>query len=110
MQIDLDYADYKTINAHKGFTVGFNSDIIQVNNLEMELLKKCEKYLTKAKGVLIKFTINKDTSIVDIRALMEKLNNVIKEDAEIIFGTEIDINLKTEECRFHILLTGLETI
>jgi len=110
MEIDLDYADYKTINAHKGFTVGFNSDIIPINNLEVELLQRFKKYLAKAKGVLIKYTISEDENLLEISAIMEKLNNIVDNDAEIIFGTETDNNLKIEEYRFYILITGLETI
>jgi cell division GTPase FtsZ len=110
MEIDLDYADYKTINAHKGFTIGFNSNIVPINNLEVELLQRLKTHLEKAKGVLIKYTINEDKNLLDISAIMEKLNNIIDNDTEIIFGTEIDNNLKIEECRFHILITGLETI
>jgi len=110
MEIDLDYTDYKTINAHKGFTIGFNSDILLINDLEVELLQRFKKHLAKAKGVLIKYTISEDKNLLDISVVMEKLNNIIDNNAEIIFGTETDNNLKIEECRFHILITGLETI
>ncbi len=75
-KLNLDYADYKTINAHKGFTIGFNSDVVLVNDLEVELLKKIKNYLEKAKGVLVIYSINKDKNISDIITIMEKLNNI----------------------------------
>ena len=110
MEINLDYADYKTINCHKGYTIGFNSDILPINDLEVELLQRFKKHLAKAKGVLIKYTISEDKNLLDISTIMEKLNNIIDNDVEIIFATEVDNNLKIEECRFHILIAGLETI
>ena len=62
------------------------------------------------KGVLVIYSINKDKNISDIITIMEKLNNITDNDADIIFGTEIDNNLKIEECKFNILITGLEII
>jgi len=110
MEIDLDYADYKTINAHKGFTIGFNSDVIPINSLEVEFLEKFKIYLSKAKGILIKSEINENNDLLTINEIMKKVNNIIDNDTDVIFNIEIDNNLLIEECRFHILITGLNTI
>ncbi len=110
MGIDIDYADYKTINRHNGYTIGFNSDVVLVNDLEVELLKKFKNYLEKAKGILVTYSIKEDKNLFDISAIMEKLSDITNSDSEIIFGTEIDNNLKINECRFHIYITGLESI
>ena len=33
--IDLDYADYKTIKEHKGFCIGYNSEVVLIKNLDV---------------------------------------------------------------------------
>jgi len=106
MVIALNYADYKIINAHQGYSVGFNSDIVEVKNLEVELLQRFEKQLTKSKGILINFVINEDNSLSDIKSTMGKINNFIDNDTDIIFGTETDNSIKIKECKFEILITG----
>jgi len=110
MGIALSYADYKTINAHQGYSLGFNSDIMKINNLEVELLQKFEKHLCKSKGVLINFIINENKSLSDISSAIVKINHFINNDTNIIVGTETNSSINTEECKFEILITGLETI
>ncbi len=108
MGIDLDYADYETINKHSGYCIGFNSEIVLINNLEIEIIQRFEKDFNKAEGILIKYSINKNQSLLEISNIMEKINNIIDFDAEVIFGTEIDVDMNIEECKFHILITGLK--
>ena len=110
MEIALSYADYKIINAHQGYSIGFNSDTVKIYNLELELLQRFEKHLCKAKGILINFIINENKSLSDISNTMAKINNFIINDTDIIIGTETNNSINLEECEFEILITGLETI
>ena len=108
MEIDLNYADWKTINEHKGYSIGFNSELVSIDNLEIELFNKLKKYIKQAKGILIKFYINQNQDLIEISNIMEKIND--NTDADMIFGTEIDSHIKIDECRFHVQITGLEKI
>jgi hypothetical protein len=51
--INIDNADRKVINVHTGYMVGFNSEIIALNNLHAELVDRFKDYLAVAKGVLV---------------------------------------------------------
>lgn len=107
---DVSYADYKSINAHQGYSIGFNSDIVKINDLEVELLQRFEKHLCKAKGILMNFAINGDENLHDITDTVIKINNFNNNYPDIIFASETDNSIKMEECKFEILITGLETI
>jgi len=109
MEIDLSYADYKAINAHQGYSIGFNSGIVKINNLEIELLQRLEKCLRKSKGILINFIINEKESLHNISNTVVKINdiNINNNDTDIIFGSETNNSINIEECKFEILITGL---
>ena len=108
--IDIDSADRKTINAHKGYTVGFNSEMIPISILDTELVDRFKNHLSKAKGILIYFTLNEDQSLHSIGDVMEQIHDIISSDTDIIFSTETEVDIELDKCRFNILLTGLEKI
>jgi len=111
--IDLDYADYKTINKHKGYCIGFNSEIVLIDTLEVELLNKFKKHFHYAKGILIKYSLNENQSLCDIKNIMGKIDDNIKNSTpsvDIILGTEDDSSVKLGECKFQIIITGLEKL
>ncbi|MGB5792135.1 hypothetical protein [Poseidonibacter sp.] len=102
--------DYKQINQHSGYSIGFNSEVIFLKNLDTEIIERLNDYLPQAKGALIKFLINKEQSMLSINDTMEKLTNSINSECEIIFGTEIKEDIKLDECKFNIYITGLGKI
>lgn len=108
--IAIDEADRKTINAHKGYSIGFNSEVIAIREMEDELINRFQDYLPLAKAILIIFDINEDQTMFDIGDVMELLNNRLNQDCEIIFGTQCDENIELGKCRFHIEITGLDKL
>lgn len=106
----ISYTDYKTVNEHKGHTVGFNSEVILVDDLEKELIERFRSYLPYSKGLLIKYLINEDQCLLPIADITEKVHELVPSECEIVFGTEVDSKLKLNECRFNIQITGLDKI
>lgn len=107
---EIDNEDIKTINSHKDYTVGFNSEMITFSTLDAELIGRFKNHIPKAKGILINFTLNENQSLLSVSDLMEQIENIASSDAEIIFGTKVDENTELDKCKFTVLLTGLERI
>ncbi|MFA7084284.1 MAG: hypothetical protein WC141_07105 [Arcobacteraceae bacterium] len=108
--IEINNADRKTINEHKGYIIGFNSDVVAIGNMNIELLNRFKDYFSQAKGILVKFSINKKQNIFEINEVMMQLSDIANNDADIIFGTEINKNIELGKCKFHVDITGIEEV
>ncbi len=112
MDIDIDTDDYKRIFRHTGGIVGFNSDVVLLADIEVELAQKFADDLTKAKAVLIDWTTSPQANSkrgLNIHKTMTKIHDIVDGTTEVIFGSNTDTTLKSSECRYHMILTGIET-
>ena len=110
VNINTDYADYKCVNRHNGYTVGMNNDNIKFNELEKKIVDRFQIQLTNAKGLLIVFIIKDDTNIDFINHCMEKIGDIMPESSDIILGIEYENNRIIDEVQVNFLITGLENI
>ena len=106
--IKLTVSDYEMIYNNIGYSIGYQSEVIKIENFNNEIIEKFKKYFTQTKGILLNFTINHDITIIN--NLMEELNDNVSDNCDIIFGTIIDEALSQDELKVNIILTGLEQI
>ena len=113
--INVDFADVKTIMQHKGIALmgigkakGDNAA-----NKALELAVKSplldEISLSGAKGIMIHWTTNPNVSMFAISDVMEHINDTLTGNPEIIFGTTSDSNMDTDEIKITIVATGFES-
>ena len=108
-EIDSDMADYKTINAHDGCSIGFNNKYIKIDKLHINIIEKFKSQLINAKGVLINFTANPSKlEILEISKLMESLKSIIDIDCELISSHMENNSMIDNEIMVSLLITGLE--
>ena len=113
--INMDFADVKTIMQHKGMALmgigrakGEDAAVRALEDaIESPLLDKVS--LSGAKGILIHFNIHPQISLFAINNVMEKIHETIDSNAEIIFGTTSDKNLEKDEVKITIVATGFES-
>lgn len=114
--INMDFADVRTIMQHRGMALmgigrakGDNAAIKALEDaIESPLLDKVS--LSGAKGILIHFNIHPQISLFAINNVMEKIHETIDSNAEIIFGTTSDKTLEKDEVKITIVATGFESI
>ncbi len=113
--INVDFADVKTIMQHKGIALmgigkakGDNAA-----NKALELAIKSplldEISLSGAKGIMIHWTTNPNVSMFAISDVMEDINDILTGNPEIIFGTTSDSNMDLDEIKITIVATGFES-
>lgn len=113
--INMDFADVKTIMQHKGMALmgigrakGEDAAVRALEDaIESPLLDKVS--LSGAKGILIHFNIHPQISLFAINNVMEKIHETIDSNAEIIFGTTSDKSLEKDEVKITIVATGFES-
>lgn len=113
--INVDFADVKTIMQHKGIALmgigkakGENSAKLALEQaIRSPLLDEIS--LSGAKGIMIHWTINPNVSMFAIGDVMENINDSLEGNPEIIFGTTTDDNLAVDEIKITIVATGFES-
>lgn len=113
--INVDFADVKTIMQHKGIALmgigkakGENSAHLALQQaIKSPLLDEIS--LSGAKGIMIHWTINPNVSMFAIGDVMENINDSLEGNPEIIFGTTTDENLAVDEIKITIVATGFES-
>ena len=113
--INMDFADVKTIMQHKGIALmgigrakGEDAALRALEDaIDSPLLDKVS--LSGAKGILIHFNIHPQISLFAINNVMEKIHDTIDSNAEIIFGTTSDSSLQQDEVKITIVATGFES-
>jgi len=110
--INVDFADVKTIMQHKGIALmGIGKAKGEdAANKALELAIKSplldEISLSNAKGIMIHWTINPDVSMFAIGDVMENIHDTLVGNPEIIFGTTTDENMAIDEIKITIVATG----
>jgi len=112
--INLDFADVKTVMSHRGLALmgvgeaqGSNSAYEAIKcAIESPLLDNMS--INGAMGVLVHFTIHPDYPLVDIGEAMDIVYESADEDAHVIFGTTTDENMEPDRVKITLVATGFE--
>ena len=112
--INLDFADVKTVMGHRGlalmgagYATGVNAAYDAAKAaIESPLLDNIS--IDGAMGVLVHFDIHPDYPIMEIGEAMNIVEESADEDASVIFGTTTDESMDIDEVRITIVATGFE--
>jgi cell division protein FtsZ len=112
--INLDFADVKTVMSHRGlalmgtgYSTGTNAAYDAAKAaIESPLLDNIS--IDGAMGVLVHFDIHPDYPIMEIGEAMTIVEESADEDASVIFGTTTDPNMDIDEVKITIIATGFE--
>jgi len=113
--INVDFADVKTIMQHKGIAL-MGIGKAKGDNAAQEALELAIKSplldeisLSGAKGIMIHWTTNPNVSLFAIGDVMENISDSLEGNPEIIFGTTTDESLAIDEIKITIVATGFES-
>jgi len=112
--INLDFADVRTVMGHRGLALmgagsstGANAAYDAAKAaLESPLLDNIS--INGAMGVLVHFHIHPDYPILQISEAMDVIEEHADEDANVIFGTTTNPNVEPDEVRITIVATGFQ--
>jgi len=112
--INLDFADVKTVMSHRGLALmgtGYSSGTNAAYDaakaaIESPLLDNIS--IDGAMGVLVHFDIHPDYPIMEISEAMNIIEDSADEEAAVIFGTTTNPNLEIDEVKITIIATGFE--
>jgi len=111
--INLDFADFKTIMTHPGdslMTLGEGSgDTASEEGIEDALYSPLlgDIDIHNAKGALVHFEINSEYPLMNLGMSMNIIEDKIHEDADIIFGTTINDKLSIDEVKVTLVISGI---
>lgn len=112
--INVDFADVKTVMGHKGLAL---MGIGEASGSEAatEAVKKAiesplfdNMSINGAMGVLVHFHINPSYPLCEINNAMQIIYNCADGDADVIFGTTTDTSISHDSARITIVATGFE--
>lgn len=112
--INLDFADLKTVMGHKGMALmgvgeheGENAAYEAIKAaIESPLLDNMT--INGAKGVLVHFSTHPEFPLLEISDAMNVVHESAHEDAEVIFGTSTDESIPENYIKITIVATGFE--
>lgn len=112
--INLDFADVKTVMSHRGlalmgagYATGTNAAYDAAKAaIESPLLDNIS--IDGAMGVLVHFDVHPDYPIMEISEAMNIIEESADEDAAVIFGTTTNSNMEIDEVKITIVATGFE--
>ncbi len=112
--INLDFADLKTVMSHRGMALmgvgefeGENAAYEAIKTaIESPLLDNMS--IDGAMGVLVHFHVHPDFPILDLSEAMDVVRDTADDDADIIFGTTTDENFAEDYVKITIIATGFE--
>jgi len=112
--INLDFADVKTVMSHRGLALMGSGKSMGANAaydaaraaIDSPLLDNLS--IKGAKGVLVHFNINPEYPILQISEAMEIIEEHADEEAYVIFGTTTDSSIDIDEVTITIIATGFE--
>ena len=113
--INVDFADVKTIMQHRGIALmgigKAKGDDAAHKALEQAVKSPLldEMSLSGAKGIMIHWTVNPNVSMFAIGDVMEHIHNTLTGNPDIIFGTTSDENLAVDEIKITIVATGFDS-
>jgi len=112
--INLDFADVKTVMSHRGLAL-MGSGSSQGANAAYDAAKAAidsplldNISINGAKGVLVHFHIHPDYPILQISEAMEIIEEHADEDASVIFGTTTSHEMEIDQVKITIVATGFE--
>lgn len=112
--INLDFADLRTVVAGKGLALmsigeADGEDAAQKavsNAIESPLFEDIS--IKGSKGVLVSFEVNPKFSLYQISQVVENLEDIADEDADVMFGTIINPDFTEKRVRVSIIATGFQ--
>jgi len=112
--INLDFADLRTVMSHRGMALmgvgeheGENAAYEAIKAaIESPLLDNMS--INGAMGVLIHFNMHPDFSMLEVTEAMDIVEESAHEDADVIWGTTTDPSLPTDYIKITIVATGFE--
>ena len=112
--INLDFADVRTVMSHRGMALmgtGYGSGANAAYDaaksaIESPLLDNIS--IDGAKGVLVHFDIHPDYPLMEIGESMDIIEDSADDDAYVIFGTTTSENMEPDEVKITIIATGFE--
>ena len=113
--INVDFADVRTIMQHKGIAlmgIGKAKGDDAANQALEQAVKSPlldEISLSGAKGIMIHWTVNPNVSMFAIGDVMEHIHEPLIGTPDIIFGTTTDDNLAVDEIKITIVATGFSS-
>ncbi len=112
--INLDFADVKTVMSHRGLAlmgVGEsqgNSAAYDAAKTAIESPLLDNLSIDGAMGILVHFHIHPDYPLAEISEAMDIVEENADEDANIIFGTTTSEDIPIDEVKLTIIATGFE--
>jgi len=112
--INLDFADVKTVMSHRGLALMGSGSSTGANAaydaakaaIDSPLLDNIS--INGAKGVLVHFHIHPDYPILQISEAMDIIEEHADEDASVIFGTTTSTDVEIDQVKITIVATGFE--
>lgn len=112
--INVDFADLKTVMSHKGLAL-MGTGEAKGENAASEAIKDAinsplfdNLSINGAMGVLVNFEINRDYPFLEINGAMGLVEEAAHQDANIIFGTQTSDDIAPDSVRVTIIATGFE--
>ena len=112
--INLDFADLKTVMSHKGMALmgvgeheGENAAYEAIKAaIESPLLDNMS--INGAMGILVHFSMHPDFPMMELAEAMEVVHESAHDDAEVIWGTSTDETIPENYIKITIVATGFE--
>lgn len=112
--INVDFADVKTVMNHKGMAlmgIGESSGADAAKEaikmaIESPLFDNMS--INGAKGILVHFYLHPDYPLTEVSDSMEIVYSNADQEADVIFGTATDSNIEKDKVRVTIVATGFE--
>lgn len=113
--INLDFADVRTVMSNKGMAL-MGTGVASGENRAIEAARKAissplleDVSINGATGIIINITGGPDLTLFEVNEASSLITEEADEDAEIIFGSVIDENLK-DEVRVTVIATGFNPV
>jgi len=112
--INLDFADLKTVMSHRGMALmgmgesqGEKSAYEAIKAaIESPLLDNIS--INGAMGILVHFKMHPDFSMIELSEAMDVIDDSAHEDADVIWGTSTDSNMPEDYIKITLVATGFE--
>lgn len=111
-EVNIDFADIKTTMSYRGkayMGIGRASGEKKVEEAVRQAIENplTENKIDGAKGVIFNVKGDNELSLMEINSAVAIINEKVSEDANIIFGTVIDEEMR-EEVQVTVIATGVE--
>jgi len=113
--INVDFADLKTILSYSGHSV-MSMGVGYGENAALEAIEKAlnnqllsHSDISGSKGILVYFAANSNYSLDKLYEAMEIIQNKSDEEADVIFGTSSDDELDENQVAVTLIATGFKT-